>query len=103
MKVENHSPSDWFLSSVSILLENGHGLWQATDPVTLERQQARKIASGDSHTVHFSPAKLVESAAGVRMTHAVATDKIGREFRSPDGELEQQLALKDVAPASPTE
>lgn len=94
-RVENHSPSDFFLSSVSVVLENGAGLWQGTDPVTFERQIPRVIRPGDSHAFHFFPHKLAESAKGARMTHVVATDKIGREYRSPDGMLEAQLALKE--------
>jgi hypothetical protein len=41
VRVENHSPSDFYLSSVGMLLENGHGLWQGVDPVTLQRQEPR--------------------------------------------------------------
>jgi hypothetical protein len=89
--IENHSPIDFFLSSVAFPLDDGTGLWPKHDTITGEPNRARRIEPGNSFQFHMDPANLVKQA-GKRHIVASAIDQIGREFRSEHGAVQEQLA-----------
>lgn len=93
INVENHSPHKFFLSSVSLKLSNGNGLWFPRDSVLKTPNSAQVIEPGDSYEFHILPSDFknvdVES-----IVCAVAHDKIDRVFNS-DAE-ETKKAIKAV-------
>lgn len=93
LTVENHSPSDFFLQSVYFRLDRGGTLWPQVDSATGQRNEPRTIRPGDSVSFFFDPVPLIAQAteAGAKITHAMAKDKISREYLSPDGDAERVL------------
>jgi hypothetical protein len=96
--VENHSPSDVFLQSVYFRLDRGGTLWPQRDDATGQPNQSRIIRTGDSHSLYVDPGPLAAEARknGARITHAVAKDKISREFVSPDGDIAKVLGAEEA-------
>ena len=78
--VANHSPVDFYLSSVVFEAEDGSGVFPQRDVLTGEINRSMKIEPGNSRDFYVSPVDLVTS--GSRVVCAVAVDKIGRKFRS---------------------
>jgi hypothetical protein len=93
ISVENHSPSDFFLQSVYLRISTGGSLWPQRDSATGQTNQPRTIRPGDGYSFFVDPGPLLAQARenGGEITHAVAKDKISREFLSPEGEIEKVL------------
>lgn len=88
--VQNHSPADFFLSSVSIETDGPKALFLAKD-IFGQQQVPCRIEPGNSHEIHLDAEEVVEASKGSRLICAVAVDKINRHFRSAPGVLEQAL------------
>lgn len=89
--VENHSPVPVYHSSISLELDDGSGLWTPGDFLTGQPNQAIRISPGDKYTFNFDPKRL-EAQQISRIRCAVATDSIGREYRSDPEETRAALA-----------
>ncbi|RYD84631.1 MAG: hypothetical protein EOP84_04990 [Verrucomicrobiaceae bacterium] len=86
--VENHSPSKFFFSTLSLEIEGQEGgLFAASDFITGESLTPRAIEPGDAFTFYYGIDKIKQSLQGHALKDAVVLDKIGREFRSGPGEL----------------
>jgi hypothetical protein len=88
LSVENHSPNLFFLASTTIEFADVGGLWMALD--ILRTAQSKRLEPGDAHTMYWEADELRNSQPE-RMLDAVATDKIGRQFRSDPAEFAAAL------------
>ncbi len=94
ISVENHSPSDFFMASVRVTLEDMKEIVFARDCVTGEHLVARKIEPGTSFSFHFDPAEVARNTerAPEDLLSVVVSDKIGRTYRSKPGALKAAVA-----------
>ncbi len=89
--IENHSPNDWFFSSIMFELSDGEWLFFERDVVTGELMVARKIEPGNSLSFHVDP-RIAEGAIKRRkIVAALAKDQIGRVYRSRPGDMEDAM------------
>jgi hypothetical protein len=98
IKVENHSPQAFFLSSVGLKLADGRGLWFKRDSIFGTPNSPQTIESGNSYSFHVLPEDLAQIDVRT-VVCAEAYDKIGRTFRSDAEETRKSLEtlLKDRA------
>lgn len=90
VEIQNHSPHDFYLSSVSIEIDTPKAIWFPQDALG-QHQVTRKIEPGNSHDVILIADHVVKAAKGARLVCAVAVDKIDRRFRSAPGMLENAI------------
>lgn len=88
--VENHSPRKFFLSSVTLKLADGNGLWFKRDGLLHTPNAPQVIESGDSYSFHILPADLGDVDIQ-KIVCAEAHDKVGRTFNSDAEETRQSL------------
>ena len=95
--VQNHSPTTFFLHGVGLAVSDGSVLVPAGDALTGEYQKGARIESGDSFQLYAGLPELTRHLRkGRTMTHAYATDKIGRQFRGDETQLAKTLRLLGV-------
>lgn len=91
VEVQNHSPNDFFFSSLLFQRADGTQLFVRRDFATGEHLAPRKIESGNAFTFIVDPEEFTEALGGLEPTTVTAKDKIDRRFRSRDGELAAAL------------
>ena len=91
VEVQNHSPNDFFFSSLLFQRSDGSQLFVQQDFATGEYLTPRKIEPGNSFTFVVNPQDFYTALAGHEPTTVVAKDKIDRRFRSREGELAAAL------------
>ena len=87
VEVQNHSPIPVFISGLSILLTTGKGLYSQRDVVTHEYQRRRTLQSGESFQFFMDGPELLKSTAIDELDCVVASDDVGRQYRSSTEEL----------------
>lgn len=90
INVENHSPHKFFLSSVTLKLSDGNGLWFKRDPVLQTLNSPQVIEPGDSYGFHILPSDLKDVDVE-NIVCAAAYDKIGRVFNSDAEETKRAI------------
>lgn len=88
--VENHSPKPFFLSSITLKLADGNGLWFKRDGLLRTPNAPQTIEPGDSYSFHILPADLGEVDVQ-KIVCAEVQDKIGRIFNSDAEETRHSL------------
>lgn len=93
IKVQNHSPSDFFMGSMTVTLEDLSSLAFSRDSVTRELLVAQRIEPGNSFSFCFDPAEIQATTGRTptEMLSVLVTDKIGRTFRSKAGALPEAV------------
>jgi hypothetical protein len=91
--VENHSDRDFFLKTIS--LHEGHkggiGIAAPADSVTGQINNGGTIAAGNSIPFYMPLDAVLRAQEKLSLRYAVATSRVGVDYRSPDGELERAL------------
>jgi hypothetical protein len=88
--VENHSPRTFFLSSVGMKMDDGHGLWFKRDAFFETPNGPQRIESGDSYSFHVAPPTFADIDTH-RIVCAEAHDKVGRVFSSDPEQTRRSL------------
>jgi len=96
VSVENHSPVKLYLSSIQVEVGDGQIMQPTRDAVLRTPLAAAVIDSGDAHAVHLDPAQILAAVHGdsTKLGAAVATDKIGRAYRSDPIEATVSAVLR---------
>jgi hypothetical protein len=92
VEIQNHSPRDFFFSSLCFLREDGIQLFFQRDYATGEFLVPRKIEPGNGLTVIADPKELAKGLEGKNPTVVEVKDKIDRRFSSRQGDLATALA-----------
>ena len=87
--VQNHSPIPVFIAGISVILKSGKGLYPPRDALTHESQSRRRLESGESLSYFLDGVELLKSAALDELDHVIASDDVGRVYRSSTEELRQ--------------
>jgi hypothetical protein len=83
-----------YIASIALALSNRKRLYAPRDVVTGEYQRRRALQPGESFTFMMSPTELSRSTKEARVLHAVATDDIGRTFKSSEESM--RVALRNL-------
>lgn len=96
VEVQNHSPRDFFLASVTFQRADHSQIVFPRDFLTGDYLSSRKIEPGNSFDFIVDPIALEDNLAGQDPIAVLVRDKIDRHYRSLDGELANALkaALK---------
>lgn len=88
VEVQNHSPNDFFLSSIYFQRAGDRSLLVfGRDFVTREHLNPRKIEPGNSFTFIVDPDEVVKGLEGQEPATVIVKDKIDRQFYSREGEF----------------
>ena len=98
VEIQNHSPADFFFSSLMFALSNGNRLFIAKDVVRGDHIMPRKLSPGDGFTVLIDPNDIKETLAGATLVNAIVKDKIDRLYVS-DPEATERALLEWAANA----
>ena len=90
ISVANHSPVRVYLSNIVIELDANENLFIKEDFLTGEFNSRRVLDSGQSLSFHIGPGQLLKFRDRT-FKYAVATDEIGRSYRSADDGTVQRL------------
>jgi hypothetical protein len=86
IRVENHSPVNFYFSSMTFTMEDLNGVFVGQDALTGEHQLPRVVEPGNSFAFHVNPDGFAEAVRAHGPVRSVAVkDKIGRVFRSQSG------------------
>jgi len=92
VRIENHSPVDFFFAGVSFTLKGTESrLAVFRDALHGTPIMPMKIAPGDAHSVHFDPSEDHGQFNAADIVNVYATDKIGRNYVAPPGEMASAL------------
>ena len=86
IKIENHSPIKVFLSSLSMILNDGRRV-VTKDLMTGRPLPKPELEVGESCTHRVEPYELLRVFDPDDLVEAILKDSIGREYRSAPGEL----------------
>ncbi|HEU4407292.1 MAG TPA: hypothetical protein VFS43_18635 [Polyangiaceae bacterium] len=107
IKVENHSPGNFYFSGISIEMSDSMSLAFTRDISGQVVVYPPLIESANSFELRISGRDLVEALGDREPLHAVATDKISRTYKSEPGKLQElvdgirrDLALATIEKAS---
>lgn len=91
VSVQNHSPAEFFMSSLRFTLEDLSSVFIQKDALTGEYLTGRKIEPGNAFEFHFDPGIIERETehSPEDLIDAVVTDRIERRFRSKAGELQE--------------
>jgi hypothetical protein len=95
VSVENHSPVDFFMSSIKFLREDLSAVFVGVDCLTGQHLMPRKIEPGNSFAFHIDPDLIERETGSSDLLSAIVTDKIGRTFHSASGAM--RVALSEWA------
>jgi hypothetical protein len=88
VEVQNHSPHDFFFSTLLFQLNTGEQIFVQRDFITGETLKPLKIEPGNGFNFFVDPWEFRDALGeGREPTMAVAMDKIDRRFPSPEGAL----------------
>jgi hypothetical protein len=102
VSVQNHSPTDFFMSSLTFTLEDTSTVFVQRDALSGEYLTGRKIEPGNAFEFHVDPSVIEEGAKRSLsdLRDVLVTDRIQRSYRSKPGQLQTEVAswrqTKDV-------
>jgi len=98
VEVQNHSPVVVYMKSVSLLLDDGSGLFAPRDAATGMQQYRRELQPGEGYDFFYSPDMITEKVDPDRIVAAAATEDVGRVYRAEEDEtrkaIRQLLSLR---------
>ena len=89
--VQNHSPVVVFMSSVTLQRDDGSSLYAPRDAATGMPQYRRELQPGEGYAFFFSPDMITDKVEPSRIVCAVATDDIGRVYRTEEDETRKAI------------
>ncbi|WP_438019841.1 hypothetical protein WMF18_12570 [Sorangium sp. So ce315] len=89
--IQNHSPNDFFFHSILFELSDGDRLFFERDAITADYLRPCKIEPGNSFSFHVNPGEARDALKGRSIVSAVASDKIGRMYRSTTADMETAM------------
>jgi len=91
VSVQNHSPVVVYMSSVSLQLDDGSGLYAPRDAATGMQQYRRELQPGESYSFFYASDMVTGKVEPERILCAVATDDIGRVYRADEDETRKAI------------
>ena len=91
VEVQNHSPNDFFFSSLMFQRADRRQIFFQRNSFTGEPLMPRKVEPGNGFSFVVDPEDLITNLDGQEPTVVVVKDKIDRRFQSREGDLADAL------------